>query len=341
MTKDVDDANGVDVGRLRRWLAATVDPSITDIAAGRLGGGNSSGAWRLDLTASTGRRSLVLKAPNDGGLVFDCNASREGRILDAAGRVGAPVPAIAAIDETGEVLGQPCFVMEFVNGRSVPESTPASFHGDGWFRDAEDSVQRSVWWSFLDALGALHAIDCAPVPATYGPGGVVDVLDYWRRSLLDAAPADMVPRQLAVIDWLTAHVPTDADDEPALCMGDSRLGNALLNGIEVTALVDFEVAYIGNPAADIGYCLLHEAFTRLLTDRPATGVPSVEETWDRWETITGRSVRQRDYWTAFGATIMCVTATRAMLKWGVPPARIDNDNMVVSKWEALVERATG
>ena len=37
---------------------------------------------------------------------------------------------------------------------------------------------------------------------------------------------------------------------------------------------------------------------------------------------------------------MCITATRAMLKWGTPPATIDNDNMVVSEWEALVERAT-
>jgi aminoglycoside phosphotransferase (APT) family kinase protein len=305
-----------------------------------LGGGNSSGAWRLDLSASTGPRSLVLKAPNDGGLVFDCNAAREGRILDAARRVGAPVPAIAAIDETGEVLGQPCFVMEFVNARSVPESTPASFHGEGWFRDADDSAQRAVWWSFLDALGAVHEIDVDAVPAKYGAGGVVDVLAYWRRSLLDAAPAHLVPRQLAVIDWLTAHVPADADAEPALCMGDSRLGNALLQGTEVRALVDFEVAYIGNPAADIGYCLMHEAFTRLLTDRPATGVPSVAETWDYWETITGRSVHQRDYWTAFGATVLCVTGTRAMLKWGMPVATIDNDNIVVAEWEALIERAT-
>jgi len=341
VTKDANDADGVDISRLRQWLVATIDSSITHIAASRLGGGNSSGAWRVDIAASTGPRSLVLKAPNDGGLVFDCDASREGRILDAAGRAGAPVPAVAAIDETGEVLGHPCFLMEFINGRSVPESTPASFHGDGWFREVDDSAQRAVWWSFLEALGAVHSIEVDAVPAKYGSGGVIDVLDYWRRSLLDAAPADLVPRQLAVIDWLAAHVPADADDQPALCMGDSRLGNALLQDTKIRALVDFEVAYIGNPAADIGYCLMHEAFTRLLTERPATGIPSAEETWDHWERITGRWVSHRDYWTAFGATVLCVTGTRAMLKWGMPVATIDNDNIVVGKWEALVERAAG
>jgi aminoglycoside phosphotransferase (APT) family kinase protein len=330
----------IDIDRLRQWLTATVESSITDVSAIRLGGGNSSGAWRLDITAPSGPRSLVLKSPNDGGLVFDCDASREGRILDAAGRAGAPVPVVAAIDESGGALGQPCSVMEFVDGRSVPESTPASFHGDGWFRDADESVQRAVWWSFLDALGAVHAIDVDAMPARYGSRGVVDVLHYWRRSLLDAAPAHLVPRQLSVIDWLTAHIPPDADDEPALCMGDSRLGNALLKDTEVRALIDFEVAYIGNPAADIGYCLMHEAFTRLLTDRPASGIPSVEETWNYWEKITGRTVRQRDYWTAFGATVLCVTGTRAMLKWGMPLDSIDNDNIVVGEWEALIERAS-
>jgi len=341
MTRDVNESVDVDVDRLRWWLAATVDPSITGLVAIRLGGGNSSGAWRLDLATATGPRSLVLKAPKDGGLVFDCDASREGRILEAAGRAGAPVPAIVAIDDTGEALGNPCFVMDLVDGHGVPESTPASFHGDGWFRDANQDVQRAVWWSFVDALAAVHTVDVEAVPANHGPGGLADVLDYWRRSLLDAAPAHLVPRQLAVIDWLATHVPTDGDDDPALCMGDARLGNALLRGTDVRVLVDFEVAYIGNPAADIGYCLMHEAFTRLLTDRPATGIPSVDETWDRWEGASGRSVRLRDYWTAFGATILCVTGTRAMLKWGMPVDTVDADNIVVQEWEAIVERAAG
>ena len=53
----------------------------------------------------------------------------------------------------------------------------------------------------------------------------------------------------------------------------------------------------------------------------------------------GRSTHYRDYWTAFGATILCVTGTRAMLKWGTPVETIDNDNIVVSEWDALVKRA--
>jgi aminoglycoside phosphotransferase (APT) family kinase protein len=329
----------MDTARLSDWIRSVVEPDLTSLSADRIGGGNSSGAWRLDLATPTCTRSVVLKAPNDGGLVYDCDAAREGRILAAARLAGAPVPQVVAIDGSGEVLGVPSFVMELIEGRGVPEDTPASAHGEGWFRDADTATQRSVWWSFLDALGDLHAIDSRTVPASYGAEGVSDFLGYWRRSLLDVAPAQLVPRQLAAIDWLTDHIPAGADDHQALCMGDARLGNALLNGTDVHTLVDFEVAYIGNPAADIGYCVMHDAFTRLLTDRPATGIPPADETWAYWANKTGRTVDNRDYWTAFGATVLCITGTRAMLKWGMPVETIDNDNIVVGEWERIIECA--
>lgn len=328
-----------DTARLQRWLGAEVDPTITGLTVTRMGGGNCSGAWQLDFRTSAGPGVLVLKTTSDTGLVYDCRASREGRIFAAANRLGAPLPTVVAIDDADAAVGRPCFVMERIAGRTVPESTPASFHGDGWFRDEDAAVQQAVWWSFLDTLAALHAVPPNDIPAHYDTPGPAGVLDYWRGSLLDAAPAGRVPRQLAAIDWLRDNLPQDADEQPALCMGDARLGNALLDGNRVTTLVDFEVAYIGNPAADIGYCLMQESFTRLLTDRPAIGIPSPQQTWDRWEQLTGRSVPQRDYWTAFGATVLCVTGTRAMLSWGVPVETIDTANIVVPEWEALIQRA--
>jgi aminoglycoside phosphotransferase (APT) family kinase protein len=199
-----------------------------------------------------------------------------------------------------------------------------------------------VWRSFIDALAALHRIDPARIAhASYGPNGVLSVLDYWRRSLLDAAPAPLVSRQLRALDWLGQNRPGDAEDSPALCMGDARPGNAVLVGTEVRALVDFEVAHLGNPAADIGYCLVFDKITRLLSDQPATGIPPASETWDQWSAATGRSIEHRDYWMAFGTTTMCVTGTRAMLSWGMPIETVDTDNIVVDEWEALIDRAAG
>lgn len=84
---------------------------------------------------------------------------------------------------------------------------------------------------------------------------------------------------------------------------------------------------------------MQEAFIRALTDRPATGIPSPDETWEHWQAKTGRAVSNRDYWTAFGATVLCITATRAMLKWGMPVETIDRDNLVVDEWERLAKSA--
>ncbi len=75
------------------------------------------------------------------------------------GRLGAPVPAVLAIDAGTRAVGRPCFVMEYVEGHSVPDVVPGGYHGPGWFRDADPRTQRAIWDSFHDALGAVHRVD--------------------------------------------------------------------------------------------------------------------------------------------------------------------------------------
>jgi aminoglycoside phosphotransferase (APT) family kinase protein len=105
--------------------------------------------------------------------------------------------------------------------------------------------------------------------------------------------------------------------------------------------VDFEVAYVGNPAADIGYSLFMSASQRGNAASPLPGIPSEDETWARWSATTGRSIEHRDYWTAFGATVLGVTATRAMIQWGMAGTDLESVNPVVAAWESAVERAAG
>jgi aminoglycoside phosphotransferase (APT) family kinase protein len=165
------------------------------------------------------------------------------------------------------------------------------------------------------------------------------VVEYWRASLLDATAGATVPRQLALLDWLRERFPAGADDEPAVCMGDARLVNGLIAGTEVRALVDFEVAYVGHPAADIGYSLFFDDRQRRSAPQPLPGIPTADETWARWSRATGRDARDRDYWMAFGAMVLCVTATRAMLQWGLADATVETDNPLVTAWEHAVQRA--
>ena len=334
------DDDAIDTEGLVAWLAAAVDPSISSATVTKLAGGHSSGAWRVDVSGHD-LPPLVLKAPAGDSVVFRRDAAREARILDAAGRAGAPVPAVVAVDAGGD-CDRPSLLRDGARrraqprrllGRRVPRRPVAP-------RDRRRRAASPRGRASTDALGALHSIDASAVAeARHGPEGLVDVLGYWRAALLDVAPAATVPRQLALLDWLAANLPPGADDDPALCMGDARFVNCLIDGDEVRALVDFEVAYLGNPAADVAYSTFVDAMQRQSATNPLPGIGDAAEAWARWSRATGRDVRDHEYWTAFGATVIVVTATRAMVLWGLSGPDVESDNPLVGAWEAAVDEA--
>ena len=331
----------IDAGALQRWLIDALGEPVAHVDLELLPQGHANGAWRIVATVGTGAdagvRRMVLKAPRQPSIVHDLDPCREARVVDALGRAGAPVPAVVAIDPGPQAVGRPCFVMEWIEGRSVPDAWPNAYH-DGWFLEAGADVQRAVWDSFHDARAAVHRVDLAVVASAYdGPRGTLDVLAYWRAALLAVLDESVVPRHLAMFDWLLANVPASADVPVALCMGDARLVNAIVAGSEVAALVDFEVAYVGNPIADVGYSLFLERSHAHTA--PLPGLPSEAETWARWSDATGRELVDLPYWTAFGATIIVVTASRAGAMWGPPDSFSEDQQGLLRLWESLVGEA--
>jgi aminoglycoside phosphotransferase (APT) family kinase protein len=333
----VTETDAPDPDILRDWLTEALATRVRAVGMHLLPAGYANGAWRLDAETDDGTRRMVLKAPRQPSVVHALDPCREARVVDALGRAGAPVPAVLARDDGTRVMGRPCFVMDWVDGRSVPDDFPATYHGDGWFRDADAATQRAVWDSFHDALGALHAVDVDAVADAYGgPAGADEVLTYWRAALLDVVEPAEAPRHLAVFDWLREHLPASADAPLAVCMGDARLVNGIVADDAVRALVDFEVVYLGNPIADVGYSLFLERAQR--TTDPLSGIPPEEETWERWSAGTGRPLVDVEYWTAFAATIIVITAARATAIWA--GSFSEEGAGLLPAWEQLVEDAT-
>lgn len=327
----------IDPDVLQEWLSDAIGQPIEGVALELLPQGHANGAWRIVADTPDGPRRMVLKAPRNPSIVHALDPCREARVVDALGRAGAPVPAVVAIDPGTRAVGRPCFVMEWVEGRSVPDAWPNAYH-DGWFLDSGADAQRATWDSFHDALAAVHRVELDALATAYdGPRGTLDVLHYWRDALLALTDEASVPRHLAVFDWLEANVPASADAPLALCMGDARLVNAIVAGTEVAALVDFEVAYVGNPIADVAYSLFLERAHGHTA--PLPGLPSEDETWARWSAATGRALVDLDYWMAYGATIIVVTASRAGLMWGPPGSFSEDQQGLLPLWESVVEGA--
>jgi aminoglycoside phosphotransferase (APT) family kinase protein len=198
-------------------------------------------------------------------------------------------------------------------------------------RDASPRERSRVWNNFIDSLADLHNhTDARDFPfGIHGDGSVSATIDYWRDSLSDALRGCDAPLQMGALDWLSRHEPGLPHFKPAVCVGDARLQNAIFDGERVSALVDFEIAYVGNPASDIGYALnLHDCYVRMAEGIDLEGLPTHEETWTRWSTRTGREASNIQFWTILGGVVIAITATRAMrilIEAGLMPAAVLDD----------------
>ena len=92
-------------------------------------------------------------------------------------------------------------------------------------------------------------------------------------------------------------------------MGDARMANLIERDGSIGALVDWELAYVGNPCGDLGYHLFLDSRHATVAGHRLTGLPRPGETWRRWEARTGLTVQDPAYWEIFGAMVISVTAT--------------------------------
>lgn len=214
------------------------------IAASPVGDGHSN----VTYTLVRGGRRLVLRRPPRGPLPPSAHdVLREARLLRALGPLGLPVPEVLASCEEPSVIGAPFYVMPFVEGHVLTEELPAELAAPG--------VPERLAEQLVDALLELHAVD-------FGAAGLADFGrsdGYLERQirrfggLLEENATRPLPRLESVAEWLGANLP---DSPPATIVhGDYRLGNVMFAPREprLVAILDWEMATIGDPLADLGY----------------------------------------------------------------------------------------
>jgi aminoglycoside phosphotransferase (APT) family kinase protein len=284
---------------------------------------------------------LVIKLLSSDSVVFRFDPTREYRFLEKLHQIGALVPRPLGLDLSCRLFDRPCMMMERAVGRSAPDDQKTFYMGSGWLQNAPPEERRRVWNNFIDSLADLHnRTDARDFPfGIHGDGSVAATIEYWREALADALRGRDAPIQMAALDWLSRHEPDLPHFKPAVCVGDARLQNTIFDGDSVSALVDFEIAHIGNPASDIGYALhLHDYFVRMAGGIVLEGIPTHEETWVRWSERTGQEASNTQFWTILGGIVIAVTATRAMrvlIEAGLMPADALDDESLNSPAEQL------
>ncbi|MGO8962527.1 phosphotransferase family protein [Mycobacterium sp.] len=273
--------------QLGRFLADhdLCGPAIT---AETIGDGHSN----LTFLVSDGHSRVVVRRPPPPPLPPGAHdVLREARLLAALDQTDVPTPRVLAIAAAGELVDVPVFVMEFVDGAVITESTPAP---------SEDGQRRRrIGESLVDTLAALHKVAWRDVGlGDFGKPDGFNARQLRRmRSLI--AVEGTVPSEFAMLDdWLHAHLPPESGT--AIVHNDFRIGNMIVD-IElgcVTAVLDWELTTIGDPLADLGYFLTSYPMSgeslvptsAMGTAVLEAGYPGRAELLDRYADRTGTDV---------------------------------------------------
>jgi len=302
---------GLDVTGLTAWLAESHPELAGDALTARvIAGGRSNLTYAIE----GARMPLVLRRPPLGHVLSSAHdMRREHRVISALAGSPVPVPrAIDVVDDTADarVTGTVFFVMERAPGSVLvrPEHN-AAYTPAGLRRLSLDLAAH---------LADLHAIDPQRVGlADFGrPDGFLQrQLSTWRRQL-DASRSRETPH----LDRLQADL---ADGIPAaeragLVHGDYRLDNALVVGTgdepRISAVLDWEMATLGDPLVDLGMFALYWDIAELPGSGgvapsavdPAAGYPGFDELVDAYAARAGIPTPDLRWYRAFAAYKLAV-----------------------------------
>ncbi len=239
----------LDLGALGAWLAGAVPGAAGPLELLQFGKGHSNLTYLLRLG---GREAVLRRAPRGANIKSAHDMHREFTLLSALQGVYAKAPRPIAFCDDEAVLGARFYLMERVRGVILRgRERPA---GLALGPERMEALSRA----FVDDLAALHAVDVrsGPLAALGKPEGYVarQVTGWTERYA--RARTDAVPELEGAMAWLASHQPRPRG--AALIHNDYKYDNLVLDPADlsrIVALLDWEMATVGDPAMDLGSSL--------------------------------------------------------------------------------------
>jgi len=276
-----------------------------------------SGHSNLTYLLHVGGRELVLRRPPVGAHVRSGHdMSREYRILEGVNPVWSKAPEPLAFCDDASIIGAPFYLMTRVHGTILRGSSPAP----------ESQTMRSVCGAFVSTLVEIHGIDIDRAGlATLGKaeGYVRRQVEGWSRRWHDVS-IDPAPSIDATIDWLTVNQPVESG--AALIHNDFKLDNLVLDPDDLTnvrAVLDWEMATLGDPLMDLGSSLAYWAEPEdppsmiAVAGGPTTAAGAMRrsEIVDRYAARAGVDVGDMVFYYTFGLFKLAVIAQQIYYRY--------------------------
>lgn len=253
-----------EVGAMASWFGRNTGSEVSVVDAEAIGGGFSRRMWRVNLVID-GISTAVIVRIEQGGM-FGTDTVTEVEAMRALHNVGHAVPKVLAVETSGEILGQPFFVMEAVPG-----------------------VVRLDNQGLDDIISSVAELHQVPISVLDSSGRsaesvVHDNIEYWRQMYRKYVPESPLIEHGA--EWLHKNIlPTGPS---AIVHGDAGPGNALFDPKRGLTTIDWEFAHVGDAAEDWAYLALIRG--RRIMDADAwkarlalvAGVEYSTEQWQQW-----------------------------------------------------------
>ncbi len=259
----------------------------------RVSGGASRETWLFTARNPAGDRPLVLRR-DPGAHEGATSRATEYELLVAEVAAGVPVPRPVLLLGADDGLGSG-FVMEHVDGETIPRRILR----DARYADARPGLAAACG----TIAAAIHATDPDTLPALELLDAPEQVERY--RALLDTLGEPHPALELGLC-WLAERLP-DTRSRPRLVHGDFRNGNLIVGPDGIRAVLDWELAHLGDPIEDLGWlCVRSWRFGA--DEAVAGGFGDLATLLDAYRAAGGGDVdpEQVRFWMVFGT-----------VKWGV------------------------
>lgn len=275
-----------------------IDPHLATLE--RLAGGNSNETYLL----SDGERFWIVRRPPAHELDASAHSmSREWTVLRALAGTEVPTAGVLGYCDDRSILGTDFLLMRYVpDSVSLQDTLPPTYS------ESPETLQ-TLGISLAEVLATIQSVDWRAVGLEgFGrpDGFLARQIPRWegqyrRNQVRDIAAFERVTA------WLAAQQPPE---QPAALMhGDFHLDNCLfaVDRPELLAVVDWEMATIGDPLVDVGLCLAlwgprpndHPAMPRIQAISRTAGAPTRDELAVAYEELSGRDISHLRWYQAF------------------------------------------